>query len=174
MSAPRSLPVRFLRGLAYGATLAFGLGLVLRVATTVSGGPLGMFPGGALAGRPADGAEPPLALMAAAEEIQLELLPERPRSVTTWVVAHEGGVYVPADFLTPLKRWPYQVQGDDRVVLRLEETLYPRRAVRVTDEATIAALREAFARKYAIDREGMAARSEVWFFRMEPRPPHTH
>lgn len=103
------------------------------------------------------------------EEWSLEVSPERPRSVTTWWVLHDGEAFVPADFLTPFKQWPHRVMAEPRVRVRLAGTIYRCRAERVHDPDTIRALRRAAAAKYELDPERLAARSEVWWFRIRPR-----
>jgi len=146
-----------------------GVGIVV-VGPRLAGGPLGPLPGGRLHGRLGAG-DPPPALAAVERTVALELTPESPYSVTTWIVPHEGRLYVPGDFLTPWKRWPQAVLGDPRVRLRLGGEIYPRRAVRVEEPQLIEALRAAFGAKYALAPDGLAARSEVWFFALGPPGP---
>ena len=148
-----------LAALAAGALTALALPRLL-------GGPLGMLPGGRLSGQWG----PPVKawdFVAAEPTVELETNPEAPRSVTVWSVVWHGDLYVSADFLTPWKRWPHQVLRDPRVVVRVGQQRWRRRAVRVTDEGQIAGLRGAFAEKYALKPDGLAARTEVWFFRLE-------
>ena len=130
-------------------------------------GPWGMLPGGALRGpeRPCrvqwSGAGP--------RELELEVRPDRPRSVTTWSVTHGGRLYVPADFLTPFKRWPHQVAEDDRVRLRWSGSAHACRLRRVHDSDEVRELRQRVAEKYEIEPEGRAARVEVWWFEVVSR-----
>jgi hypothetical protein len=132
-------------------------------------GPWGPLPGGPFRGVaspcPVSGWE----RFAGIRESDLETRPEAPRSVKTWNVVHEDRFYVPADFLTPGKRWPRDVVGDGRVRLRIEGDVFECRAVRVSDATTVEALRAAAARKYGIGEDDLAARTEVWWFRLEPR-----
>jgi hypothetical protein len=89
--------------------------------------------------------------------------------VTTWSVVWNGELFLPADFLTPWKRWPHQVLEDDRIRLRVGAEIFTCRAERVDDEALIERLRRAAAAKYDLESDGRAARAEVWWFRARPR-----
>lgn len=152
------------------ALVALGVAAgVLRVVARFSGGPLGPVPGGPLAGPLAADQDPDWSFTDEIETIQVEVSPDDPLSVTTWVVAHDGALYVTADFINPFKRWPHLALADPRVRLRIAGQIYERRAVRVRDPDEIARLRHAVAAKYGVDPDGLAARVEVWFFRMEPR-----
>ena len=76
---------------------------------------------------------------------------------------------MPADFLTPWKRWPGDVAADDRVRVRLGGRVHACRAERVTEANLVAALRAAIAAKYDVREDSRAARVEVWWFRIRPR-----
>lgn len=132
-------------------------------------GPWGMLPGGAFQG-------PALPCEAArweqwgdVPEVELEVRPVSPRSMTTWSVVYQGNLFVPADFLSPWKRWPHQVLEDSRVRLRIDNRIFECRAERAVDEALIGELRREAATKYDLDLDGPAARTEVWWFRMARR-----
>jgi hypothetical protein len=101
------------------------------------------------------------------QTIELEVRPRAPWSITTWAVVYAGDLYVAADFLNPWKRWPYFVLEDPAVEVRAAGRRYHCSAVRIEDPALLAALRRAFAEKYALSPEGLAARSRVWFFRLQ-------
>lgn len=142
---------------------------VLRVVARFSGGPLGVIPGGRLDGPLADQQRPDWAFTRDVQTIQVEVDPQHPLSVTTWVFTLDGELYVAADFFNPFKQWPRRALADPRVRLRIDGRIYERRAVRVTDAALIERLRHAIADKYEIRDGGIASKIDVWFFRMEPR-----
>ncbi len=132
-------------------------------------GPVGPLPGGQLAGP--DAACPvDWRALAGEREVELELKPEAPRSVRIWNVVVAGRLFVPGDFLTPIKRWPHQVLADPRVRIRIAGRIFNCEARRVEDPERIEALRAEAARKYALEPDGWAARSEVWWFELVPRP----
>ena len=144
--------------------------VALRFVARLSGGPLGIVPGGRLDGPLAGNQSPDWSFTDSVRTIQVEVAPEDPLSVTTWVFTLDGDLYVAADFFNPFKRWPHRALADPRVRLRIDGRIYERFAVRVTDPATIARLRRAIAVKYDIADGGIASQVEVWFFRMDPRP----
>ncbi len=145
-------------------------------------GPIGMLPGGAFSssdsetkpcpetGDRADRGDPGnWGRFADEVESELEVRPSRPRSVRTWNVIHRGELYVPADFLTPIKRWPYQVLEDPNVRIRIGGETFACRATRIEEPTLVEAVRESAGHKYQIDPSSRAARVEVWWFRLDPR-----
>ena len=160
------------RGRRRGGWLALACGLALLSPfgwARFLDGPLGMVPGGPFRGPEFSCAKVDWQNFAAVEELELEVRPERPRSITTWSVVHQGELFVPADFLTPWKRWPEQVLADPRVRIRIGERILRCRAERVDDAPRVEALRATAAQKYDLAPDGRAARSEVWWFRIGPR-----
>jgi hypothetical protein len=134
-------------------------------------GPLGPLPGGAFVrGTLSQEPKPRWEAAGIGPTLELQVRPGAPWSVTTWAVVYEGELYVAADFLNPLKRWPYFVLENPAVEVRAAGRRYPCVAARVEDPGLVAALREAFARKYRLSEDGLAAHSVVWFFRLEARP----
>jgi len=134
-------------------------------------GPLGPLPGGVLVAGPlSEEPRPHWEGAGIGDTIELEVRPRAPWSVTTWAVVYAGNLYVAADFLNPVKRWPYFVLEDPAVEVRAAGRRYRCSATRVEDPSLVAALREAFARKYRLSPDGLAAHARVWFFRLEARP----
>lgn len=158
---------RSLLALAVLAAVAY---VALRLVAHFGGGPLAIVPGGRLAGPLATEQNPDWSFTERVQTIAVEVSPDDPMSVTTWVFTHRGQLYVAADFFNPWKRWPHRALADPRVRLRIDGQIYERTAVRVTDPALIDELKRAIAAKYDIAPDGLASRVEVWFFRMDPRP----
>jgi len=140
-----------------------------RVVALFSGGPLGVVPGGRLSGPLATDQDPDWSFTDTIQTIAVEVDPDDPLSVTTWVFTLDGELHVAADFFNPWKTWPRRVLADPRVRLRIGDAIYERRAVRVDDPALVERLRRAIADKYAIAPDGVASRIDVWFFRMDAR-----
>lgn len=161
-----------MRRLARALARALALGLValaaLLFASPFFDGPWGPVPGGALRAGPLVDLPARWPEDAVGETVEIETRPAKPWSVTTWAAVMDGALYVSADFLNPVKRWPFFVLDDSRVRLRVGGVRYAARATLVRDAAVVARLREAFVRKYAIAPDGLAARTQVWFFRIEP------
>lgn len=165
---------RAVRRLARWTLVLVAIALVstvaLRVAARFSGGPLGVVPGGRLDGPLAVDQDPDWSFTGNVRTIAVEVSPDDPLSVTTWVFTLDGALYVAADFFNPVKRWPHRALADPRVRLRIDGRIYERNAVRVHDPALIERLRRAIADKYDIADGGLASKVDVWFFRMDPRP----
>ena len=81
-----------------------------------------------------------------------------PHSVTTVSFVIDGELYIPCGWCAT-KRWPKNVAADPDVLVKVGESLYPRRAVEVT-ESTI--VQDMFARM-DMGSEGVAV------YRMDPR-----
>jgi len=148
------------------AAVAIGAGWL---ATGLLDGPWGMVPGGRFDGPSVPCGTARWERFATEREVEVEVRTARPRSVTTWSVVYEAELFVPADFLTPWKRWPHQVLDDGRIRLRVGGQIFECRADRVKDEALIERLRLAAATKYELQPDGSAASTEVWWFRIHPR-----
>lgn len=165
--------MRILRRVGPGLAAAAALvGLALFALPRLAGGPLGPLPGGRLAGPEApcpDPARGGFDFARGVRQVQVEVRPGRPRSVTTWALVREGALYVPADWLTPWKTWPHLALEDPRVRVRIDGRVYACRATRVRDAEAIARLRRQAAAKYDVDPRGRAAQVQVWWFRLGPR-----
>ncbi|HVP28128.1 MAG TPA: hypothetical protein VMW35_03085 [Myxococcota bacterium] len=159
---------RVLRGLAAVTALCLVALAFLLAASPFLDGPVGPMPGGALRAGALVALPSHWPEDAVGPTVELETNVERPWSVTTWAVALDGALYVPADFLNPVKRWPSLVAADPRVVVRVRGNRYAGHATWIRDPETIARLRAAFARKYDLAPDGRAARAEVWFLRIDP------
>jgi len=149
------------------ALVLLALGALL-LAAPFFDGPWGPLPGGALRSGPQVDLPARWPEGSVGETVEIETRPATPWSVTTWCVVLDGVLYVPADFLNPVKLWPFFALEDPRVRVRAGGVRYAARATLVRDTALDARLREAFARKYDLAPDGLAARSDVWFFRLEP------
>lgn len=161
---------RLRRALARALALALALMALAALLVAAPGfdGPWGPVPGGALRRGP-EADVPAHWPGTLGDTIEIETRPARPWSVTTWAVSLDDRLYASADFLTPWKRWPFYALEDPRVVVRSAGVRYAASATLVRDAETIARLRQAFARKYELAPDGIAARTQVWFFWIGPR-----
>ena len=184
-----NLIVGFLKWLVY---VAVGLGLL--VALFVFGmrfgdGPYGIVPGGEFAsGQHYSGAEPDWVFVKDRQEVEFQLMdPERSR--TTWIVEHEGRIYIPCGYMTSTwgrlwKQWPIEAEQDGRAVLRVDGVLYDRQLVRIKEGEQLPVLLSELGRKYLFgdaqlsaeqQAEGLAGGLEqiadgtLWIFELTPR-----
>ena len=112
-------------------------------------GPVGPFAGGPLVGGVLVTA--PVESWPFADEriLELETDPQDPRSVNMHFVAEGPHLWV-ATILGESSTWAQSVLADDRVRLRVGDSIYERRAVRVTDRAEIVHVAELYRDKYVI------------------------
>lgn len=160
-----------------GAT-AVGL-VTVAAAARLSDGPIGPFAGGAFrTGRTVAGPEPDWSFTRNIGTVQIQLV-QPPRSRTTHVLTYNGELFVPCGIVKAgpfvfvgqafWKRWPSEALADGRVILRIGEQLYERRAVKVTDPMLHRELTRLLAEKYDIRLETPPDIEVAWFFRLLPR-----
>jgi hypothetical protein len=185
--------LRLIKGLLFAAV---GIALLAAAAVMVlrfGDGPTAMIAGGAFrSGEVWSGDEPDWSFLRDREEVEFQLLdPERSR--TTWIVEHEGRIYIPSGYMKSTigrlwKQWPPEAERDGRVLLRVDGIIYPRNLVRVKESPALPAIVSELARKYlgqvpgaatdAAGRQAMTdgalaqiANDELWIFELTPRTP---
>jgi hypothetical protein len=178
--------MRFLRwvGIAL-AVLILGVIAVAIVARS-SDGPLDPYPlailqgGPLLSGELVTGPEPDWSF--ARDLMVMELQLANPaRSRNTWLVVHEGKLYVPCGYMNSWwgrlwKQWPIDAMNDGRSVVRISGKRYERHAIRVTEPALFWSLTKEVMRKYRPlkdedlpDELPPLESTGVWFFELAPR-----
>jgi hypothetical protein len=160
--------VRVLKWLGLVALGIVALAACVVFAARFADGPLGPVPGGPMSGERVAEPVTDWDFIVERDTVELEVNPEAPRSVTTWVVGYGGQPYIPAAF-GARKKWTAQLVADGRAVLRADGKLYERQAVQVHDEALLQELGAVLVRKYDLDPEGNFSGPETWFFRLDPR-----
>ncbi len=98
------------------------------------------------------GPEPDWSFVKDRGEVEFELL-NPPRSRTTWIVEHEGRIYVPCGYMDSTwgrlwKQWPLEAEKDGRAVLRIDGVLYDRQLVRIKAGDQLPVLLSELGRKY--------------------------
>jgi hypothetical protein len=164
--------VRVLKWLGLVILGIAALAVCVVFAARFADGPLGPVPGGPMSGEWVAEPVKDWDFIVERDTVELEVNPEAPRSITTWVVGYGGQPYIPGAF-GARKKWTAQLIADGRAVLRVDGKLYERQAVRVADETLLQELGAVLARKYELDPEGNFSGPETWFFRLDPResPP---
>lgn len=163
------------RGLAGLAFLWVGKSALIGLLFVAGCGPIGPIPGGALSGEVGPAVVTDWSFAEDVENAQLESRPADPHSVNTWFAIVDSRLYVPTSMILGPKHpdgrsWVANVADDDRVRIRLGETVFDRRAVRVPDGSE----------EYRLARSALEARYEVapaeddperviWIFRLDPR-----
>lgn len=167
------------------AVIVFGL-VGIAIGARLSDGPFdtlpfALFQGGPLhSGELVTGPEPDWSFARDIELMELQLV-EPPRSRHTWLLVHEGKLYVPCGYMKTWwgrqwKQWPHDAMKDGRAVIRIAGKRYERQAIRVTDPALFRALKKEGLRKYrptqdqALPEELPPIESMgVWYFELAPR-----
>jgi hypothetical protein len=147
----------------------------LALAARFSDGPMGPFAGGEFtSGEMHTGAEPDWQFVKDTETVELQLL-DPSRSRTTWILEHEGRIFIPCGYMDSTwgklwKQWPVEAERDGRGVLRVEGTLYPRELSRLEDGPLVEPLVAELNRKYAMAATAEAVSSGgLWLFELRPR-----
>ena len=139
--------------------------VTLLLALAACEGPFGITSGGELSGT----VEDPPAVWQLGEDsglAQLETRPGDPYSVNLAYVQLDGHLYVYAgDTRT---NWVEHIEQSPLVRILIEETLYPARAVRVSDDVELAAFAAQWTSRGTFQRDPMQF-DEVWLYRLEPR-----
>jgi hypothetical protein len=156
--------------------------LVLLIVVVIIGarfadGPVAIVAGGPFtSGELVTGPEPDWSYVQDIQEVEFQLV-EPPRSRTTWILEHEGRIYIPSGYMTTAwgklwKKWPFEALEDGRAILRIGDKLYERQLVRVEEGPTVIALTTQLSQKYmdgaAIGPEAVAS-GYLWLFELAPR-----
>ena len=156
--------------------------LVLLIAGTLIGarfadGPVEIIAGGPFtSGELVTGPEPDWSFVHDFREVEFQLI-DPARSRTTWILEHEGKIYIPCGYMTSTwgriwKQWPIEALEDGRAILRVGGKLYERELVRIEEGPLLAPLTAELSRKYAgaanIPTEAVTSGS-LWLFELAPR-----
>jgi hypothetical protein len=134
------------------------------------GGPLGPFGGGKLSGDEHKRSVDSWAFAADIEVIQLETNPSDPESINIWLGVVDDKLYLPSSLIlgeeNPAQRgWVKNVLADPHVRLRINDTVYPATAVRVTDPELEERIKSQMLKKYG--EESTAQSDAAWIFRID-------
>jgi hypothetical protein len=130
-------------------------------------GPTGPLPGGGLSGEVATELPTDWSFSDAVMTVQLETRPSNPYSVNLWGVSLGDRFYLASGGGGDAS-WVAHIAEDPNVRLRIGDTIYELRAVRVPNEIDGERFIEALTRKYDWEPSGRE-RDEAWLFRLDPR-----
>jgi hypothetical protein len=158
------------------AALVVLLGVLL-VGARFADGPIAIIAGGPFTtGERVTGPEPDWSFARDVREVEFQLVAP-PRSRTTWILEHEGRIFIPCGYMTTRwgrlwKKWPLEALSDGRAILRIDGKLYERTLVRIESGPLLAPLTAELSRKYAggaaIGPEAVTSGS-LWLFELAPR-----
>lgn len=170
----------FVRVLAIAVLSIVVLVAVLGVAARFHDGPLAIVAGGPFtSGERYAGPEPDWSFLRDVATVELQTL-EPARSRTTWVVEHEGRVFIPCGYMSSWwgrvwKKWPLEAERDGRALLRVDGKIYERQLVRIREGAGLEPVLEKLARKYlgatgpVPDATAQVDAGSLWIFELVPR-----
>lgn len=161
--------MKILKWLGLGLAAVATCVLLVAFAARFGDGPLGAFPGGELvAGEWVDAVPSDWSFASDVQEMDLQL--EEPLSSRrTWLVVHDGSLYVSCSFPNGLKRWPHHARKDGRAVLRLDGRLYRVELRYVADPKLANAAAKLRSAKYGLEVRDEADPDMIWFFEVRPR-----
>jgi len=170
--------VKSILRIVLGMLVAFSLlvgGVV--IGARFADGPLAIIAGGPFtSGQKVMGPEPDWSFVRDVQEVEFQLL-DPPRSRTTWILEHDGRIFIPSGYMTTFwgrlwKRWPHEALDDGRAILRIGDKLYERQLVRIEDGPLIEPLRAELGRKYLggepVPPEAVTS-GYLWLFELAPR-----
>lgn len=139
---------------------------LLLLVAFVGCGPIVMIPGGKLSGEVTP-APDNWAFTDSIDTVQLETRPSDPYSVNVWAIAVDDDIFVIAGSGLETT-WASYLTKDDRVRLRVADSIYELRATPDNGEATREAVLLAVQKKYDFDAEGEDTGQAI-VFRLDER-----
>ena len=163
--------LKFALGLLVMMLLGFG---ALLIVARFSDGPLAIIAGGPLvSGELVRDEAVDWTFVHDLPTVEFQLL-DPPRSRTTWILEHEGRIFIPCGYMDSIwgrlwKQWPVEAERDGRAILRVADRRYPRRLTRIKEGPLVPVLVAELNRKYAA---GMGVedveQQALWFFELLP------
>lgn len=148
-------------------TLVLGVFLLDSFGGYFMDGPLGPIPGGPMSGPVVDATEP-FDWSGAEDEIEIEVRPEQPWSLTVWRAVVDGDLYIPSGNGAE-RRWTQVTIADPRVRVRSQGRIQEGCLVRIEDPATRGQVRAELGKIYPLPGGGGDDDGSVWLFRVDPR-----
>ena len=144
--------------------------------TRFTDGPTGIITGGAFSSGEVVSEEPDWRYVKDYDIVEFQLL-DPARSRTTWIVEHDGRIFIPSGYMLSTvgkiwKQWPLQAEKDGRAILRVDAKLYPRQLVRIKDDPVLPAVLAELSRKYANGAQipvSEVSRGSLWIFELVQR-----
>lgn len=164
--------MKLFRRLGYPLMSAALLLALLLFGARLADGPIEIVAGGPFSsGEMVSGPEPDWSFVRDASTVEFQLITP-PRSRTTWIIEHEGKIYIPCGYMTTTwgkiwKKWPVEAELDGRAILRVDGKLYRRHLARVKSGPALESVVRKLSEKYAVPATMDAVRSgSLWVFEM--------
>jgi hypothetical protein len=98
-----------------------------------------------------------------------------PTSRTVWLGVHEGRLFIVSGYMTTTigkvwKHWPYYIQDDNRVLLRIDGKIYHQRLERIIDGPLVEPVMGLFSEKYGGSATPtLVAANDFWLYEVLSR-----
>ena len=168
-------------GILFG-TLALALSVFL-LGMRFTDGPIAAFTGGPfstgiLAAAPTD-----WTYLTDRDLIEFQTM-DPPRSRTVWLAVHEGRLFIVSGYMNSVpgaiwKQWPYYLEDDDRIILRIDGNLYEQRLERFMEGPEVVPVLSELFRKYfagggvtgndSFTSAETVANGDTWIFEVVPQ-----
>ena len=168
-------------GILFG-TLALALSVFL-LGMRFTDGPIAAFTGGPfstgiLAAAPTD-----WTYLTDRDLIEFQTM-DPPRSRTVWLAVHEGRLFIVSGYMNSVpgaiwKQWPYYLEDDDRIILRIDGNLYEQRLERFMQGPEVVPVLSELFRKYfagggvtgndSFTSAETVANGDTWMFEVVPQ-----
>lgn len=169
---------KFTKGLTLTASSLTIIIFLFIFATRFTDGPLAIFTGGPftsgeIAEQPSD-----WSFLRNRDLIEFQTMAPS-RSRTVWLAVHDQRLFLVSGYMNTIpgkiwKQWPYYLENDDRVILRVDETLYKQRLNRIMQGPEVVPVLNELARKYFSGNRGLGSEETVssgdtWMFEVVSR-----
>ena len=171
-------------GIVGGVVLLIIAGLMAAlIGARFHDGPIGIVAGGPFStGEVHSGAEPDWSFVRDLQTVEFQSL-DPVRSRTTWIIEHEGKIYIPSGYMTTTwgkiwKQWPIEAEQDGRTILRVNGKLYDRQLVRIKEGPMLKPILARLGQKYfgtpvtdvaEVPTEQVES-GYLWLFELAPPP----
>lgn len=162
------------------ALVALVVLLVVTWAGTQDGPPAAFLRGGPFTtGTLYTGPEPDWSPMRTRGEVEFQTL-VNDKSRITWIAEHENKIYILSGYMNTAfgklwKHWPHQIVEDNRILLRIDDTIYERQLDRIMEGPMVAPVLAMIAEKYLPegadfgDPDEAIRNGDAWMYEVAPR-----
>ena len=166
----------FIKFIAALALLLLLAGAVAYGYVRTHDGPLGATPGGPFRSGQLTPSPDDWSFLQGRELMEFQTFsPSTSREV--WLAVYQGRLFVMSAGMNEdrglrNKRWPYYIQDDDRVILRIDNNLYEQRLQRIQDGPDVIPVLDVFGRKYRgqpVTEATEVDNGNSWLFEVLPR-----
>lgn len=169
---------KFSKALGFSACGILAAVAIFASATRFTDGPLAVFTGGPFKSGEITEAPSDWSYLKDRELIEFQTM-EPQRSRTVWLATHDRRLFIVSGYMNTRqggiwKQWPYYLESDDRVILRIDDKLYEQRLERIMGGSEVVPVLNELARKYFGGNQGLGTEATItngdtWMFEVVSR-----